>query len=250
MASSTGGSRLGVFRFATHTGEDQLDLGNEPWPEDPLADATGPVLTLRTPFGASHGILYNDERPTVSPSAPFRPDPMAGTIAVRFEAYDSGTTSMVLLIPRRVIYEYLQRAREGGSRYKDLKWGDWNRHRVLALNTASVLESSSPPRPFGSQFPILVREPGSRLFGRVIVLDLSWPLAQAAQRGVRRERERLTVLEELRGVVDHSSTLHINPPYIAIRGPRILMLRKDRIVNCGGPLLLVSATSVPFDGRC
>ena len=94
-------------------------------------------------------------------------------------------------------------------------------------------------------------ERGIELCGRVVVFDLSPALAGAARRRVRREGlDRPAVFE------DELCTSFLCPPPLcayapcmAVRGPRLFFRNQHRLVDCGGPMLLVSGVHAPLAVR-
>ena len=193
---------------------------------------------MLAPSGVSFGAVQGNRQSNLIPGAPFRPDPLTKIFAVRFSQGGDSKQGTVL-VPHYLIYDYLEHAR-GRPGYR-VDWCNWGQYETLVINTTGVIfDPASPPIPYGSRFPLLMTERGFELCGRVVVFDLNPTLAEAARRGMRREGDRSPVpLEVLEGLMC-PPPLRSSTPYMAVRGQRLFFRNQHRLVDCGGPLLLVS----------
>ena len=229
VTTSTNGDELFIYRYA-------------PLPEGhPPRDTTIPVLIMQAPPGTSFGALHRNGRRDHIPNAPFQPDPSMDILGVRFSRkdVDQGT----FLVPHHAIYACLARAARDPEPGFRVDWRDWGEFDALALNTTGVVfDAGAPPVPYGTRFPVLVAERGIELCGRVVVFDLNPTLALAAARGVaHRAGERVPVpLATLAGFLC-AAPLQSRAPFMAVRGPRLFFRNQHRLVDCGGPMLMVSA---------
>ena len=237
VTSSLTKRELAIYRFA-------LAAADETAPKD---DPPVPALIMHAPPAASFGSFCRNARSPTIPEAPFRPDPSLDVIAIRFSASlfdpvkeEDHDIAGTLLLPHRAIYDALARAQScpPGTR---LPWGEWAPFQTVLLNTTGVVfDAATPPAPHGARFPLLVSERGIELCGRAVAFDLNPVRARAARRGVCRAGDRRPVAdEELDGFLC-PHPLRANAPFVAVHGPRLFFRNQPRVVDCGGPMLLVS----------
>ena len=176
------------------------------------------------------------------PTRPFQTDPAQSLLAVEFNVRDIATLPSfsyrcTLLIPHATIHALAADVPPlaPGALGRTLEWAQWGPRGSALVRCADALNAGIALRPFGSMYPLVVRDPGTPPPWPAVLLDLN-PWARVgvcggeAPRGAPADegllaRVRSMLYDDPRdaeGYLEHfAAPVRTQLPYAVYRGPRL-----------------------------